>query len=740
MKRNRFIIPAALTAACALAYQGSFLVFSPKSDGITRAIDVDRTDSIAVSGANVVVAPLGQPQVQLPIADINDLQFANMEDVIAIDLNAQTVVNPYAFEGVTVTNVDRGVTITSENAGKLSFYIKGSGKFVKIYAVNDCAVTLDNVTLANENGAALNIQGKKTNTVTLVGDNNLSDGVEYTTPEGEKENGTLFSTGKLKVKGSGSLTVSGKGKHGIASSKTIEVSGGNITVTEAASDGLHADGITMTGGKYTCYTTVGDGIDAGKETLVINGADINITSTADDVKALKADGKINIISGNVTFSVAGAQSKGIKSASDIVIDGGIIRATMTGGVVVTNGAPSYCTAFKTDSCFVMNGGEIHVTSSGEAGKGISADGDATFNGGIVDISTTGNGAAYVDSLGVTDSYSATGITVDGNLYIYGGNLTVSAAGTAGKCIKSDLNMIIGRAGETGPYINAKTTGAKFFVSSGYNEGGGFDPNQGGQQPPTPPTGTGNLTGPGGGGPGGGQQPPTPPGGGGFDDGTDYANPKAIKAEGALTINSGTIVVTTAQDGGEGIESKTILTINGGNINCKTYDDCLNAKQHLQINGGVMQFVATGNDAIDSNGTMTITGGTILACGTQQPEESFDCDNNAFIITGGNLFGISGGGNSTPTTGTTQKYGTPTATASVGTRVSVVDASNNVIMSALNVSNVSNMKLFLSSPQFAANGSYRIMTGGTVTGGVTNHDITVGGTLSGATQATSFTAR
>ena len=114
MKRNRIILPVAFCAAAALAYQGTFIVFSPAADGITRGIDVERIDSVSVSGANAVITPLGQPPVQLPLSDFNDMRIVDGDDVIAIDMDAATVYNPYAFEGVTVSNVDRAVTVTSE--------------------------------------------------------------------------------------------------------------------------------------------------------------------------------------------------------------------------------------------------------------------------------------------------------------------------------------------------------------------------------------------------------------------------------------------------------------------------------------------------------------------------------------------------------------------------------------------------------------------------------------------------
>ena len=109
--------------------------------------------------------------------------------------------------------------------------------------------------------------------------------------------------------------------------------------------------------------------------------------------------------------------------------------------------------------------------------------------------------------------------------------------------------------------------------------------------------------------------------------------------GDLTINKGTINVTTSKSEAEGIESKTNLIINDGTIEVNAYDDCINAKKTLVINGGTIYCYSTTNDGIDSNGTMTITGGTIISAGAAAPEEGLDCDNNTFKITGGTIIGM-----------------------------------------------------------------------------------------------------
>ena len=717
MKTRKTTLAAALTltAFAALAVT-PYVWFHDSAGKHHRGVARALVDSITASnGAVSVILAEGAGATEMTKDESATLTLADdaaQKIVISFAADGTSeITNPKAFEGVTVTDDNAGgIVVNSTCADELEFKLSGTGTSLKIYAAAPVKLTLDGVTLQSKGGAALNVQGKKELTLVLADGttNTLADALPYATPDGEKENAAVFATGKMNIQGVGTLVASGASKHAIASSKSMKIrKGATVKVTSAASDGIHADGIKLDDCTIDVRGTAGDAIDAGDDELTIGKAVIIADVSTDDTKGLKATGDIIVNDGaDITVTMSGAQGKALKTARNFTMNGGSIDVKASGGVVVTDGDPSYCTAIKVDTTFTLNAGSIKVVHTGASGKGISVDGKAYFNGGTVDISCSGNGATYTDSTGTLDSHSATCITVDDDIYLMGGTFTLANSGTAGKAIKGDKVIVIGADDAEGPTIEARTTGAKFAVTSGSSWGGG-----------------------------GGR-----PGGGGGGGQTDYANPKVIKAGGNLTVNSGKLTLVSTQDGGEALESKNTLTINGGDVHITTVDDCINASSHIQINGGVVRCVASGNDAIDSNGTLTIAGGIVIAGGTNQPEESFDCDQNTFTITGGTIFGV-GGGVSTPTSSVCKQNVIINSNSSYtnGKRITLADASGNVIVSLLNPSNCSRSATALISAAGITLGTqYRILTGGTVTGGETHYELTVGGTISGGTQLTTVT--
>lgn len=220
--------------------------------------------------------------------------------------------------------------------------------------------------------------------------------------------------------------------------------------------------------------------------------------------------------------------------------------------------------------------------------------------------------------------------------------------------------------------------------------------------------------------------------------TTGTSAKGFKSLGDLTINGGNIRVKTSRQEAEGIESKAELVINDGYIIVEAYDDCINAATSLIINGGEIYCYSTANDAIDSNGTLTVTGGTVVAIGTSSPEDGFDCNQNTFTITGGTLIGV-GGGTSIPTANTCKQpslvYG-GSVTQNTMFHISATDGTD--VLTFKIPRTLQQMTLLFSSPALASDSDYTIYTGGSVTGGSDFYGLYTGATYSGGTQAATFT--
>lgn len=643
-----------------ITFNSSYSKFS--TDGNTATLNIQKAliDSLTFSGTSVT-------------ADKIYIIYNGNDDA--------TIINPYASQGVNITASAGTVNVTAASGiSNLEYNLLGSASEGSLTMSSDAPATfvLNNLNLTNPSGPAILITGNYTYTF------NLSDGTTNSISDGSSssKNGTLQSAGPLVFTGTGTLNAAGVKKHTIYSSKSVEIQNGNLNITSAASDGIHSEGFTMSNGSLNVSAT-GDAVDAGDTAVNISGGTIIANLSSADVKAVKTgDADILISGGTFNLTLSGAQSKAISAKGNITIDNGSVTATLSGPVVLEESGsgydPSYSTAIKSDADITINNGTFNLTltSGATGGKGISADGNITINGGNITISTAGNGAVYTNENGTTDSYSAHCIKSDVDTKIYAGTLNLTSTGTAGKAISADGQLILGNVGADNSLLNltAKTTGTRFLV-----------------------TGSGQNA--------------------------DYANPKVIKAEGNLTVNSGTFSITGTQttDGGEGMESKAILTINGGKTEISTWDDSINASSAVVINGGETYCTAKGNDGIDSNGTLTINGGFTVSNGARNPEEGFDCDQNTFKITGGIIVGT-GGNTSNPSSVSTQKSIKISTTA--GTSIYLKNSAGTTILMykvpAYTGSGSGNSVTLLFTDPAIVNGSYTLYRGGTISGGTENH--------------------
>lgn len=113
----------------------------------------------------------------------------------------------------------------------------------------------------------------------------------------------------------------------------------------------------------------------------------------------------------------------------------------------------------------------------------------------------------------------------------------------------------------------------------------------------------------------------------------------IHADELVKIDGGEITVNGSYEGIEG----AYVEINGGTINITASDDGINAasddesvNEHIIISGGTITVDASG-DGLDSNGTIYVSGGTLIVYGpTTGADTGLDAD-GGILIDGGNVF-------------------------------------------------------------------------------------------------------
>ena len=450
----------------------------------------------------------------------------------------------------------------------------------------------------------------------------------------------------------------------VAQYVTPTVSGAHVTIAQSNTDAVDGDEITyqLSGtttdgsltlsGSYKCTVSL-----AGVTLTNPSGAAINITNSkriqisakknttntltdgagGSQKACIYSKGQIQL-QGNGTLNVAGLTKHAIKSASYISIKNLTLNITsavgdgisceeyflMKGGTVTISGVGDdgiQCdlggdssTGETTDhededsGNVYIEDGTLTVTVTADAAKGVKCEGDMRISGGDITVKTSGGGVW--DSSKLKTKASAC-LGSDGAMTISGGTLSLTSTGAGGKGLNVDGALYM-KGGTTtistsGNAVVASSTGTLSVVTSSQQ----LDKYE-----------------------------------------SDYkSSPKGIKADGAITISDDAVIyVTTTGAGGEGIESKTSITITGGQTTVNASDDGINASYNtstggsgdLTISGGYVFSRSTGNDGIDANGNCYIKGGLVYAIGTGSPEKSIDANTEQgkkLYITGGTIIAV-----------------------------------------------------------------------------------------------------
>jgi len=230
-----------------------------------------------------------------------------------------------------------------------------------------------------------------------------------------------------------------------------------------------------------------------------------------------------------------------------------------------------------------------------------------------------------------------------------------------------------------------------------------------------------------------------------------AGDDGIKAEQVLTLSGGTATVSKSN---EGLEAPTV-NLSGATVNVTATDDGVNATvgstdtetqgggggmdtaqdAHLIISGGKVTVTAEG-DGLDSNGDISVTGGTTVVNGPTNGGNGALDSNGDISVDGGVLIAAGSDGmaeglsDSSKQSGVQASLGT---TVEAGTVIHIVDSNDKVVASFVTTKSTANV--VYSSPEIVDGDSYSIYTGGSA-------DVEAGlgtGSIADATKVATATA-
>ncbi|ORX43641.1 hypothetical protein BCR36DRAFT_335770, partial [Piromyces finnis] len=379
------------------------------------------------------------------------------------DINTDTNIN---CEGSSCTVNGNGATISNEQvtittAG--TFIIKGllEGQ-IRIEAAKEDFIhlILENATIKSNNGPAIYGVSADKVTLTLVGENTLSDSSNYTVVD-EEPDACLFIDSDLTINGSGSLNVTGNYSDAIRCKSDLKIVNGNISVPSA----------------------VQRGIKAKNSICIKDGSLLDITSNNSALKVTRMDnpekGFIVIDGGNIVISTT---NDAIHAESHLTIRGGYIDIKS-------------CKEGLEAQMIDILGGEIHIVSSDDGinATKIAKKEDTNGNNMFGSMPATGtDGSIYINIVGGKTYVTMTGMDVDG--IDSNGVLYIGSEAQVYISIEGDIYGNMAALDAEGS--NAITSGSTIVIAaSGMGGMGGmrgdFMDGGNGNRPSQPPNDSGN---------------------------------------------------------------------------------------------------------------------------------------------------------------------------------------------------------------------------------------------------------
>lgn len=580
-----------------------------------------------------------------------------------------------------------GGKITISSAGTYVVSGKLTGGSIAVDAGEDDVVrlVLNGARIASPDGPAIQVKkaGKTVVTLAKGTENTLSDGTKYADTSEDPPTAALFSQDDLTINGTGQLTVQGNYKDGITSKDDLKIVGGTLSVN-AADDGI-----------------------IGRDLAAVKGGSIYVNAGGDGFKTTydgdKDKGYLLIEDG--TFRVE-AGSDGFQAAASILIDGGTYDVVTGGGSAnaepheeeMPMGRPDF--GGRTEPGAQGEKAEAQGKDSGDAAAGAAnsekpsasssgsasqANEHAANKDGSVSAGTEASQTADEES----ESASMKGLKAEAGIAVSGGTFNIDSADDT---VHSNGSILISggdldlAAGDDGIHadVSIVVSGGKVNIKESYEGIEAADITLSGGEVRVVASddgvnasdGSGSSEGPGG--MFGGQRPEGMPGGPGGSAGTAK-----------LTISGAYLTVDA---GGDGLDANGSIAMTGGTV---------------LVNGPA----SNGNGALDYDGTFEQSGGLLVAAGSagmaQAPSESSSQRSVLMTFPG---------------------------TVKAGTLVTLADGKGTPVLSFAPAKDI--QSIVISTPDLKSGNTYAFYTGGQ-SSGTAKDGLYAQGKLTGGTKIVSF---
>lgn len=319
-----------------------------------------------------------------------------------------------------------GSTVTITKAGEylLTGTLDDGMVIVNTDKSDKTQLVLDGVSIHSQTCAPIYILQADKVFITLAEgtENTLSNGGSFTAIDENNIDAVIFSKEDVTLNGTGSLTFSSPGGHGIVSKDSLTVTGGTYEIT-AASHGLSGkDDVSIVNASFA-ITAGKDGIhadndeDTEKGFVYIECGSFSIEASGDGISA---SGAMQILGDNFEITAGGGSANGDGHTSQ----GGFGGGGRPGGRME---APGQMPTGAQGSTPLSS---TTVTGTGDSRKGIKAAGNLSLQGGSFTIDSADDGIhSNADILISGGTFRIAtgddGVHADENLSISGGNMEIT---------------------------------------------------------------------------------------------------------------------------------------------------------------------------------------------------------------------------------------------------------------------------------------------------------------------------